>query len=167
MSDQEWDKMRARHDASTGRSPMGNESLDYRGEYTRQTEIMNAGRMPSNFPAQDPSHASAPVTSKVGGHSVPLSMAGMAKGGAWLTGGAVALLLWAYSNMSLGEGVVYAAAAALAGAIAGGILYVALQVLAFAARIAVVALLVGVVLHFLGVLNLFQVLDRMGGVLGL
>lgn len=168
MSEQEWDRMRARHDARTGRSPMGNESPAYRDEHTRHTHILNAGKWPSGQPAQKPSYpSSVPVTSNVRGRSEPLTMAGMAKGGAWLAGAVAAFLLWAYSNVNLGQMVVYAAAAAFAGAIAGGILHVALQVFEVAVRVAAVLLLIGVVLHFLGVLNLFQVLGRIGRTLGL
>lgn len=168
MSEMDWDKMRARHDARTGRSPMGNESLAYHTEYRVQQDSLDAGKPPAAWSA-------AASYSSAAGHGdtaprapcAPLTMAALSKGGAWLAGGLAAVVLWVYSGMNLGQGVVYAAAAAVVGALAGAALYVALRVLAVVLRVAAGVLAIGVVLHLLGVLNLFQVLGRWGRALGL
>jgi hypothetical protein len=54
-------------------------------------------------------------------------------------------------------------AAALAGAAAGMVLYVALIVLAWAARAALVLLGIGVVLHLLELINLWHVMNTLFG----
>lgn len=65
----------------------------------------------------------------------------------------------AWSWLQIGAG---AALAAVAGAVAGAVLYIALKLLAIAVKVMLILLGVGIVLHFLGVLNLFHVLGAMG-----
>ena len=167
MSEMDWDKMRARHDARTGRSPMGNESLAYHTEFRVQQDIIDAGKTHAAWSAAPAYPSAAGGGTAPRAPTAPLTLAAMSKGGAWLAGGLAAVVLWVYSGMNLGQGVVYAAAAAVAGALAGAALYVALRVLAVVLRVAAGVLAIGVVLHLLGVLNLFQVLGRWGRALGL
>ena len=60
---------------------------------------------------------------------------------------------WSWLQLGMGT-----AGAVIAGGIAGAALYIALKVLAFVLKIALALLGIGIILHLLGVLNIFVVL---------
>ncbi|RZL93183.1 MAG: hypothetical protein EOP82_08170 [Variovorax sp.] len=100
--------------------------------------------------------------------AAPETMTTMAKGGAslfavlfvghaLLGGGA-----WTWPQL-VGGGL----GAAVVGALCGALLYIALKVLAFALKVAVGLLVIGIVLHFINVINLWAVLARLRHAVGL
>ena len=65
---------------------------------------------------------------------------------------------WSWLQLGMGT-----AGAVIAGGIAGVALYIALRVLAFMLKVALGLLGIGIILHFLGVLDIFAVLAPLLG----
>ncbi len=119
-------------------------------------------RSPVHFPGSTPQPTYA---GRGGGEGVgsDRTLADFAKTGAVLCAavfGGFALSqtpAWNWLQIAVG-----AALASVAGALGGAALYVALKLLAIAVKTTLILLGIGIALHFLGVLNIFQVLDEAG-----
>ncbi|QAZ40751.1 hypothetical protein C1M51_15690 [Methylibium sp. Pch-M] len=155
-----WDDIDARHAARNGRALPGNSSTQYTQTYLQELERVKTQRSTA-----DPAPVATGSEAYGGGgtdtSSGPLSLGQMASGGAWLC--AVLVVGYGYLGMNLGlaQLAVYGAVAAVAGALAGAALHITIQLLAIAFKIAVGALAIGVCLHLLGALDLFQVLRQL------
>ncbi|WP_213953742.1 hypothetical protein [Variovorax sp. dw_954] len=111
----------------------------------------------------------APGASAGGGPTLvqPETLATSAKSGAGLFAVLCVGYMLLQGGWTLGSLAVYAGVGAVAGALAGAALYIALKVLAVAAKVAGALLVIGIVLHWLGVINLWPMLAKARHLLGL
>jgi hypothetical protein len=97
----------------------------------------------------------------------PETLISMAKAGASLFAALFVVYTLLQDRWSWPEMIGGSIGLAVVGAIAGAALFIALKILAFAVKIAFFLLIIGVCLHFLGVLNIWTVLSRIMHTIGM
>jgi len=169
-------------DMNNGRLGVGGNksSVDYqegvavreRQRAQEQRDAAHAARTYSSgaTTTSSPGHWHAPGAGTRGGGSTivqPETLATSAKSGAGLFAVICVGYMLLHGGWTLGTLAVYAGVAALAGALAGAALYIALKVLAIALKAGGILLGIGIVLHWLGVINLWPILARLRHAVGL
>ena len=135
---------------------------DFEASQRRQEKATQSSGSSSSSSIQFPTYSGPSYTdTSSAGSATDDTISSWAKGFAVVGAlGYVCFGLFTLKHPDMGVLIVYAVTGAIGGAIAGAVLYVAFQVLRVVLQIGVAALVIGGVLHVLGIINLPRLLDR-------